>query len=597
MAQLTVKSSAKRLAVADWDGGDGHGGRAISCARWLEVPAAPGSPAAESAALVLSSGHRFRCLPVLGGSAVSSFSLLHRNGEAIDRVIDFWFVYDSHKELSLFALLEQPGKTRLARRCSVAVARWADPSGEDEAPTSSQSPGHAVEQLPPVLCGAAKDGVPGEFCAAGLDVVFVLDAQGTMVASRHMLRDFVACCIAATPTGWAIAGSRENAAAAASSAVWLLRSVALDSVTVVDAGAYCIHNMFSLGRLTQDLSATTFQSQQPVLCLLAAPVGSTVKAGELAMLTARPDHSSREYSVSTCRLPVTEYLRDTGARSVCSSAFLEGGADGCMLCIGFSEGTLLILRSSNTDPSCDGFQVCGRHDLSVASGLPSAVVACGFSAVHSLARGHETALFAGIAAGAHRIWITGSTPTVSAENEVDSSANPPAGRAETAQDGDESEELEARCVPEPVQLSGEDHLDALIHQTMDEIAALELERTSMHLRKDGYPKPGQPAVEVASTPMVSLAVPEAPELPRVPRDRRLDPKWAAAQKELLDPTELARAYLDSGILQRWKAPGAAWPPAGCVDPGKAMTHLQEDTLMGLEHDYLEAHVMSLCQSW
>lgn len=142
-----------------------------------------------------------------------------------------------------------------------------------------------------------------------------------------------------------------------------------------------------------------------------------------------------------------------------------------------------------------------------------------------------------------------------------------------------------------------DKLEALIQQTAREIAELESQEQfwadSSDVDEDWHQR--EPEL------LPSLAPVEAPTPPRIQRlgrERRVDPKWARLQKELVDPIESSRAYLDRICRPQPEPVVPHRLPQGFLDEVMAATRNPlEDFTEILSYDPLEFHIRSLCRPW
>jgi len=140
-------------------------------------------------------------------------------------------------------------------------------------------------------------------------------------------------------------------------------------------------------------------------------------------------------------------------------------------------------------------------------------------------------------------------------------------------------------------------LDAVIKRTVQEIALLEAEQNKL-LDSDAVLVDEQK--EVVTTPesasLIALDVPDAPRIARVSRENQADHKYARAQRELVDPIEITRAYLDRTCRPQRKVQEPYWVPFD-PDASRIARDPYECSIASLSFDPLEFQVKSLCRPW
>jgi len=330
-------------------------------------------------------------------------------------------------------------------------------------------------------------------------------------------------------------------------------------------------------------------------------------------------------------LPLSAALPKNGIdASVCSAALLVGSE--CLVVLGLSDGSVCLLRSIETHFCAGSLQLCGRHFIAPEEESP--VVACGFAADVKADEDHRPPLFAATCAGRRRLWITGGVcrgATASPAEQQALSASrttalldcPPVHRATSEPlgktdlgpaDVPRDPPRAAACPPKVLNSDAEDHggggdsaarqpmmgpedgplprwseLEALIDQTAREIAELEGQEALSAMRDDGDLQ--------AATPVPQLppfSEPRSPRIARVARASCLNQKWARAQRELIDPAELTRSFLDRSVMPQPKPPEPWWVPEDCPEVSMDRDRW-ECSIESLSFDPLAYHVRSLCR--
>lgn len=141
-----------------------------------------------------------------------------------------------------------------------------------------------------------------------------------------------------------------------------------------------------------------------------------------------------------------------------------------------------------------------------------------------------------------------------------------------------------------------EELDRLIEQTAREIQILEKEEEALaklHVEDD------EDQVSDASTPLVSLQVPEAPVIRRKPTAAAKS--WAKRRQELLDPTEVTRAFLDRQLFPETALPELSRWQLDPNDPKKSVSGLlvhctARSYTDAMGFDPIEEHLFNLAHS-
>lgn len=354
--------------------------------------------------------------------------------------------------------------------------------------------------------------------------------------------------------------------------------------------------------------------QAPPLLLLMTVRDEAVSDCEselvLVAVNASPSAAPPQQGPRRCRLPAA--LLADGASVTCA-ALLAGEPASLMLCVGLSSGEFLVFRGVDDciRPGRGGcFQVCGHHRLEATASpsMASPVAACGFAAWGGASERRQVALFAASASGAHRLWLTGGAgpgpAAYASEVEVPRPQPRPLPAPTPAPAGAALALRAAASAPwlaEPappactlVALRPESDLERLIKRTAREIADLEGEEANLLAdieasRAEPHRPPPRPEQ------LVPLELPEAPLRMRLPREARVDARWATAQRELLDPAEISRAYLDRACCPSAKPGGPYWPsPWTAEELTSQRRRLQGRPHEAIMSDPLENHVRSLC---
>jgi hypothetical protein len=140
-------------------------------------------------------------------------------------------------------------------------------------------------------------------------------------------------------------------------------------------------------------------------------------------------------------------------------------------------------------------------------------------------------------------------------------------------------------------------LEALISRTELEIEMLEHEAMRCARDDQGVEEEMErPQPLPAPMPLPTLEVPTPPKISRLGRGHVLDPKWVRAQRELVDPVDVTRSYLDRACRPQPKPVQPHWVTIKAAD-SRRKAQSQETAVSRLSYDPLEIHVKSLCQPW
>merc|ERR1712048_976230 len=123
----------------------------------------------------------------------------------------------------------------------------------------------------------------------------------------------------------------------------------------------------------------------------------------------------------------------------------------------------------------------------------------------------------------------------------------------------------------------------LIQQTEKEILVLEGEEKQMRSEIDELHHEEEP-LHVSMDALIPLDVPAAPKIARIPRESRIDQKWAAAQRDLVDPMQISRAYLDQTCLPVDKKFQPYWIDTNTIDVESLMANPFESSIESLPSD-------------
>lgn len=165
---------------------------------------------------------------------------------------------------------------------------------------------------------------------------------------------------------------------------------------------------------------------------------------------------------------------------------------------------------------------------------------------------------------------------------------------------------EARCSSGPdveeagwTPLPPSAELEALIEQTAREIAELESQEQFWADGSDVDDLDRQRYHETAPLPSLTpLQAPAPPRIQRLGRESRLDSKWARLQRELADPIEISRAYLDRVCRPQPEPAVPYMVPKEVVDEVVDSTRNPwQNSIESLSYNPLEFHIKSLCRPW
>jgi len=142
-----------------------------------------------------------------------------------------------------------------------------------------------------------------------------------------------------------------------------------------------------------------------------------------------------------------------------------------------------------------------------------------------------------------------------------------------------------------------DEWDELVQQTEREIRALEGMENRLRAQLSVHRQDETDINDPPTEPLIGLDAPAAPRIPRIAREQRMDAKWASAQRDLVDPMESSRAYLDQVCRARPKTTAPYWVPVSAVDLSRLKLNVRESSLESLSSDPLEKHLKDLCRPW
>jgi len=554
----------------------------VCCAGWQRRGPTVSS---DGPALVLCDGRHFQCLFVLS-EREEHFSLdgsVRQAAAGSDgiQVAEFHFLHRRH--CTIWMLLQSgdlgwalwPGGGSAADVNSTGSVLGEGSEGADN-PLPSGGCHHRF------ICTAVNDG-DGFMCAVADDgTACLVDSDGKLLASRHVATLRRPTCIATLPHAWAILSSMPQSTC-------LLSVCDIHSLTVLatlDFGEQKVSRVISWGQPSyaakEPLASTTLLAFAD-----SPPRVISLHLGHDGLPLAFDAHPP-----FVCELP----LMSPHTYVLCAEAFVATPAP--LVACGLSDGTICMLRATARP---EMFEVCGRHSLSDSQCAP--LVSCGFTAWSQPSVGGQLALFAVTSSSQHRLWISRLAPPVAIAAGGQPSATAPVSddiaSLHISLDSDSCWTMchdGADCVPDSLaaQLPAPPtrDLEALIAQTAQEIAALEWEATALdEVDEEEHPQPlPRPSA------LLALDVPSPPKITRLSREQFLNPRWVRAQRELVDPVEIARSYLDRACQPEQKPFQPYWVASDVTDA--LVTRQPLDSAVSLlSVDPLELHVKSLCQPW
>eukprot|EP00927_Polykrikos_kofoidii_P034066 TRINITY_DN28900_c0_g1_i1.p1 TRINITY_DN28900_c0_g1~~TRINITY_DN28900_c0_g1_i1.p1 ORF type:complete len:724 (+),score=96.07 TRINITY_DN28900_c0_g1_i1:239-2410(+) len=477
-------------------------------------------------------------------------------------------------------------------------------------------------------------------CAASIDgSVSLVNGNGQVLVSKDRMMEQPPVSIASSSDLWAILSFKGVAL--------LLTAATLELIQVVELGQLRIHHALrpaSCNPFASEVAAagrTALSRGEEFLVVASSSRASTSSVAELVLLDVSVDTPCVTHSLPGGSL--SGEVEVTCAAALAGAAFERGTAgehgvsmNETTVCIGFSDGSFRVFRNDGGS----GYQLCGRHRLGEELTL-SPLVFCGFATWQTCEGSPQIALIATTRSGIRRLWITPGPESAATGIAVRArQAQRSLNQSQSAQrrsselplmqplassrnmETDEENASMARPRPEPQPMPqpevvcmpvtpsfGEtlpladcdtsvreprSELERLIGEIADRIHTLEDEEASLIGRN-------RRSQELERLPeasdLVSLEVPAARELARVPKERRVDPKWAEAQRCLIDPVSLSRAYLDRTCRPRAVARQPFWLAPGDVDMGNVSAVLAETTAEDFSPDPIDRHVLNLCQRW
>lgn len=458
-----------------------------------------------------------------------------------------------------------------------------------------------------IVCAAAASGGLPFFCAATLSgVVLLIDSEGVLLTTQNLPDDAsTAACMTSSGSTWVVSCASKRGASFMSKLIFYELGT-LEVIRTIDIEEFCFSHLLiseSNGTFAEHSDCTesvVMVSQTPPAIVLINLVSEA--------LVSRP--------VDTKHLIVYRLASLLNARITSAALLAEPRM---LVALGTSDGSVHVFRPSS-DPF-DGFAPCGRHRLS-HDGL-ACVVATGFSAWSEEGSVGRLGLFAALESGEHHLWVMGSEPPV---HESAPSSRPRRSDSDTS--------LAPRCPPEPAscdrppdpvelaprraaqptpcpeRLQGDrvarlkvgaavavarEHvpvpltsdLESLIARTARQIAELEDEEAAFARAADKR----EATIVLESPPIVPLEVPPPPASRRQLGFCSVTQKWSEKQRELIDPMEMSRAYLERLNRPVAKPQQPFWPPS--PQHGDSV-HISS---VSLSFDPLEDHVRGLCQPW
>lgn len=550
----------------------------LSCVQWECHGCAV---SADGPTLVLCDGIHFQRLSVLAETAHFLGIDLAPLGTSTRRIREFYFLRG--RFCSIFMVLESGQLLRaLWPQHSTAPALAV----VDDCFTANIAASSGDVCIEGVVCAAVNQSKPGLLCVVGMHGhTWLISADGFVRTSGHFSAMRNASSLASLPDSWLVLSCTPQAAASGSSTmhtVHLCDLLSLELRVTVRLGCAQISHVFSWCQTQlKDEDAMGHVALHTALVVAdSPPLLLPVELGGQGPAAIGVNATNPRACV------LAGVVQNDVSVEAAAALFRTSGP---LIALGLSDGSVLVLRGSLQSNGCIGdFQVAGRHQL-ISSGQIAPVIDCGFAIWTSVGVEEKLALFAASASGKHQLWITKAPASEAHVSEVsvdgdDMPRTAPAPTEETCIMADVAE-IDDEPLPPRHELAD------LIRRTALEIEMLEHEQQKLiHNEEDEVQSVPEP------TALPAIDVPDPPKISRIARAQCIDPKWARKQQELVDPTEITRAYLDRACRPQGKVHQPHWIPSEFVRMHKTQQPW-ESAVESFSVDPLEAHVKSLCQPW